>query len=112
MNINYRKREIFLLRFSGWFCLLPATVYLYFYQLTNSLFCLGELVIIVLFAVYLLTTAKSKRWLNPQNVMKLTIFALIFVAIIILSHYILHTGIVRKYSKENAFYHFILKAMI
>ena len=83
MNINYRKREIFLLRFSGWFCLLPATVYLYFYQMTNSLFCLGELVIIVLFAVYLLTTAKSKRWLNPQNVMKLTIFALIFVAIII-----------------------------
>ena len=83
MNINYRKREIFLLRFSGWFCLLPATVYLYFYQMTNSLFCLGELVIIVLVAVYLLTTAKSKRWLNPQNVMKLTIFALIFVAIII-----------------------------
>lgn len=83
MNINYRKREIFLLRFSGWFCLFPATVYLYLYQMTQSLFCIGELIVIVLFAVYLLTTAKSERWTKPQNMMRLMIFALIFVAVII-----------------------------
>ncbi|KRL29390.1 hypothetical protein FC94_GL002093 [Lactobacillus kefiranofaciens subsp. kefirgranum DSM 10550 = JCM 8572] len=30
-----------------------------------------------------LTTAKTDRWKKPQNVMRLLIFALIFVAIII-----------------------------
>lgn len=83
MNVDYRRREIFLLRFSGWFCLFPASVYLYLYQMTHMMFCLGELVIIVLFAVYLLTTVKSERWTKPQNVMRLSIFALIFVAIVI-----------------------------
>lgn len=83
MNVDYRKRELFLLRFSGWFCLLPASVYLYLYQMTHSLFCLGELIIIVLFAIFLLTTAKSQRWTKPQNVMRLMLFALIFVAIVI-----------------------------
>lgn len=66
MNVDYRRREIFLLRFSGWFCLFPASVYLYLYQMTHMIFCLGELVIIVLFAVYLLTTAKSERWTNAK----------------------------------------------
>lgn len=82
MNTKYRKREIFFLRFSGWFCLLPATAYLYLYQMMHSWFLLGELIIIVLFAVYLLTTAKSQRWTKPQNMIRLMIFALIFVAII------------------------------
>ncbi len=83
MNVDYRRREIFLLRFSGWFCLFPASVYLYLFQMAHLMFCLGELIIIVLFAVYLLTTAKSERWTKPQNVMRLSIFALIFVAIVI-----------------------------
>lgn len=51
--------------------------------MTHSLFCVGELVVIVLFAAYLLTTAKSERWTKPQNMMRLMIFALIFVAFII-----------------------------
>lgn len=82
MDTKYRKREIIFLRFSGWFCLLPATVYLYLYQMMHSWFLLAELIIIVLFAAYLLTTAKSQRWMQPKNVMSLVIFALIFVAVI------------------------------
>lgn len=83
MNIDYYKKELFLLRFSGWFCLFPASTYLYLYKISGSWFCLGEMIIIVLFAVFLLTTAKSDRWKKPENVLRLMIFALIFVAIII-----------------------------
>jgi hypothetical protein len=32
---NYRKKITFWLRFSGWLCLLPASVYLYLYQATR-----------------------------------------------------------------------------
>lgn len=83
MNLNYRQKEIFWLRFAGWFCLLPATTYLYLYQNLHSWFGLGELIIIVLFAAYILATAKSDRWTDPKNMMRLLIFALIFVAVII-----------------------------
>ena len=69
MNLNYRQKEIFWLRFAGWFCLLPATTYLYLYQNLHSWFCLGELIIIVLFAAYILATAKSDRWTDPKNMM-------------------------------------------
>lgn len=43
---------------------------------------MGEVIIIVLFGVYLLTTAKTKRWEKPSNIVKLLVFAFIFVAII------------------------------
>ena len=38
MKVDYRKKEIFLLRFSGWFCLFPATTYLYLWQNTHLIF--------------------------------------------------------------------------
>lgn len=82
MNINYRRKQIFLLRFSGWFCLLPATAFLYLYQNMHITFMLVELIITVLFAAYLLATAKSERWTKPKNVLGLLVFALIFIAMI------------------------------
>lgn len=82
MNTDYRRREIFLLRFSGWFCLLPASAFLYLYQATHISFMLIELLITVIFAVYILSTAKSQRWTKPKNVMGLLLFALVFVAVI------------------------------
>ena len=83
MKVDYRKKEIFLLRFSGWFCLFPATTYLYLWQNTHLIFCLVEVIVIALFAAFLLATAKSEMWAKPQNVWRLMIFALIFVAIVI-----------------------------
>ncbi|MCP9330630.1 hypothetical protein MU859_08570 [Lactobacillus kefiranofaciens subsp. kefirgranum] len=83
MNIDYYQKEVFLLRFAAWFCLFPASTYLYIYKMTNLWFCLAEVIVIALFAAFLLTTAKTDRWKKPQNVMRLLIFALIFVAIII-----------------------------
>lgn len=83
MKVDYCKKEIFLLRFSGWFCLFPATTYLYLWQNTHLIFCLVEVIVIALFAAFLLATAKSKMWTKPQNVWRLMIFALIFVAIVI-----------------------------
>ncbi|BAQ57955.1 hypothetical protein [Lactobacillus acetotolerans] len=82
---NYRKKITFWLRFSGWLCLLPASVYLYLYQVISSSsyssLYLVELIIVILFAVYLLTTAKNPRWTKTKNMMGLMIFALIFVSL-------------------------------
>lgn len=87
MEQDYRKKITFWLRLSGWLCLIPATVYLYFYQMVsdNSMayLFLIELIIIVLFAVYILTTAKSPRWYQPSRLLSLIIFAFFFVSIVI-----------------------------
>ena len=83
---KYNKRRLFWLRFSGWFCLLPASVYLAMLKKSSapySYIFLAELVIIIIFAVYLLSTAKSSRWTKAGNIMKLMIFAIIFVSLVI-----------------------------
>lgn len=83
---KYNKRRLFWLRFSDWFCLLPASVYLAMLQNSSapySYIFLAELVIIVIFAVYLLSTAKSSHWTKAGNIMKLMIFAIIFVSLVI-----------------------------
>lgn len=85
MNQNYRDKLRFWIRFSGWFCLIPATTYLYLFQETRgtviSYFCIGELVIITLFAAYLLTTSKLERWEQPQKIMGALIFSFIFISV-------------------------------
>ncbi|WEV70839.1 hypothetical protein OZY43_07855 [Lactobacillus sp. ESL0785] len=85
-----RKKIIFWLRFSGWFCLIPASAWLLVIQtakqmgLADYTLWFGiELGIIVLFAVYLLTTANNVRWQQPRNLMLLAIFALIFISLIV-----------------------------
>ncbi|MDF7639808.1 hypothetical protein PT285_10390 [Lactobacillus sp. ESL0791] len=81
---NYRKKIIFWLRFTGWFCLFPASIYLYVYQLMRSAMLLVVLGIIVLFAVYLLTTATSERWTDPSSIVGLMIFTIFFAPLILL----------------------------
>lgn len=84
--ISYQQRLHFWLRLAGWLCLLPASAYLYLFESMRGTmlapFFIGELIIIVIFGVYLLTTAKLERWEKPRNVMGLLIFAFIFVSLI------------------------------
>ncbi|WEV51116.1 hypothetical protein OZX69_09235 [Lactobacillus sp. ESL0731] len=86
----YHKKIVFWLRFAGWLCLLPASAWLYLWQFTSGLGFAGysylfltELTIIVLFAVFLLTTANSAKWEKVRNVLLLLVFALLFISIII-----------------------------
>ena len=85
---DYRKKITFWLRFSGWLCLLPASVWLRLYQLIGqgalAYTILGELIFTILFAVYILTTAESERWLKPTNLFILLIITILFGSFIIL----------------------------
>ena len=85
---DYRKKIVFWLRFSGWLCLLPASGWLWLYQMFNQsalgYMLLGELIFTVLFAVYILTTAQSERWLKPTNIFILLIITVLFGSFIIL----------------------------
>lgn len=87
MNQDYQRKTIFWLRFSGWFCLLPASAYISLIQMTTwstySYLYVAEIIISVLFGVFLLTTAKTKMWTKPSNIMKALIFAFLFTSIII-----------------------------
>lgn len=87
MNQNYQRKTIFWLRFSGWFCLLPASAYLSLIQMTPwssySYLYVAEVIISILLGVFLLTTAKMPMWTKPRNIMKVLIFAFLFTSIII-----------------------------
>lgn len=86
MNQNPRAKVHFWIKFSGWFCLLPATTCLYLFQNLQGTYMsylyLIELIITIVFGVFLLTTAKSTRWETPNNILRATIFAFIFVGLI------------------------------
>lgn len=83
--LTYQQKLHFWLKIAGWFCLLPASAHLYLYEMmrgtTIAPFFIGELIIIVIFGVYLLTTANLKRWEKPRNVMTLLLFSFVFVSI-------------------------------
>jgi hypothetical protein len=83
----YRKKIAFWLRFSGWLCLLPASLWLWVYQiLTPSNYtglAICELVIIILFAAFILTTAKSDYWLKTKNIFWLLLVTLLFISFLI-----------------------------
>ncbi|MDF7671731.1 hypothetical protein PT281_00330 [Lactobacillus sp. ESL0701] len=88
---NYHKKIIFWLRFAGWLCLLPASAWLYLWQLANNFrlgsysgLILAELIITVVFAIFLLITANSSKWEKLRNVLFLLVFALLFISLIIL----------------------------
>lgn len=85
---KYRNKITFWLRFSGWLCLLPASVCLFFYQRLGqgdlAYLLLGELFIIIIFAAYVLATADSDKWLEPSRIMVLMIFSILFIPIVIL----------------------------
>ncbi|WP_278951986.1 hypothetical protein [Lactobacillus apis] len=79
-----RKKIVFWLRVSGWLCLLPAAAWLYLFRIMigHQYLFLIEVFLIVIFAVYILTTADSERWQKPDNIFKLMMFAIIFVSVI------------------------------
>ncbi|WEV41239.1 hypothetical protein OZX59_06440 [Lactobacillus sp. ESL0681] len=71
-------------------CLLPASGWLYFYQIAsqssfgnNSYLFLLQLLVIVVFAIYLLVTANNQRWTKPKNLQILMIFSLLCVSFIV-----------------------------
>lgn len=84
---QYRQKISFWLRFSGWLCLLPATMWLYLYRFLGqsnlSTIALIALFLVVAFAVFVLTTANSSMWLKPNNIIVLMVIAILFVAIIV-----------------------------
>lgn len=85
---KYRKKITFWLRFSGWFCLLPASMWLFAFRMMRgssfSFICLTEVAIIVIFAVFVLATAKSEIWHNPGRILILMAFSFLFMPFIIL----------------------------
>lgn len=87
MNQDYQRKTIFWIRFSGWFCLLPASAYISLIQMTTwstaSYLYVAEVIISVLLGVFLLTTAKTPIWTKPRNIIKVLIFAFLFTSIII-----------------------------
>ena len=77
------ERKIqFWLRLTGWAGLLSGSAYLMLFQDYKSLIFAVPLLIVVIFSVYLLTTAKEKMWLNPRKLLSTCIFAFIFVSLI------------------------------
>lgn len=86
MKESYRNKLHYWLRFSGWFSLVPASIFLYLYQATQGTefgnFYLAELIITVLFGVYVLTTSKLEKWEKTSKILSLAIFSFIFVSIV------------------------------
>lgn len=86
MKQNYQRKINFLLRLSGWLCLVPAYTNFFFWRNESgsmaSLF-LAALVITILFAAYVLATSKSDRWTKAKNLRNLAIFSFVFISVVI-----------------------------
>ena len=85
---KFRKKITFWLRFSGWFCLLPASMWLFAYRMVGAkdlaTFCLLEIATIVIFAVFVLTTAECEMWYKPEKILILMVFSFLFMPFIVL----------------------------
>lgn len=73
---------IFLVKLAGWLCLLPAAASLIIYRYSGQNEFLFELVTSVLFGVFALTTARAKRWQNPNYLMNWACISIIVVALL------------------------------
>lgn len=77
------ERKIqFWLKVAGWSGLLSASAYLMLFQAVRSIVFLIPLLIVIIFSVYLLTTAKEEMWLNTRKLLLTCIFAFIFVSLL------------------------------
>lgn len=87
MMRTYQQKITFWLRWAGWLCLLPASLYLYFFQLVRgsnlAWTLLSAVALVVFFAVYVLTTAKTARWREPRNLLLLGLLAFLFISVIV-----------------------------
>ncbi len=79
---SLQDKIVFWIRVSGWSCLLPASLCLQFYQMMQAVYWLFMVVIIALFAVWLLTTSTSPSWQSVAKLQRVILFTIFFVAII------------------------------
>nr|WP_238727699.1 hypothetical protein [Lactobacillus delbrueckii] len=67
------------MQISGWSCLIPASGLLYLYQITHYASFLWGLALVVLYAAYVLATAKLDKWQSPSYVLRMSLIAMFFV---------------------------------
>ena len=79
MDSQLAKKIIIDVQISGWSYLIPASGLLYFYQVTHYASFLWGLALVVLYAAYVLATAKLDRWHSPSYVLWMSLIAMFFV---------------------------------
>lgn len=78
MDSQLAKKIIIDVQISGWSCLIPASGLLYLYQVTHYASFLWGLALVVLYAAYVLATAKLDRWQSPSYVLRMSLIAMFF----------------------------------
>ena len=79
MDSQLAKKIIIDVQISGWSCLIPASGMLYLYQITHYASFLWGLALVVLYAAYVLATAKLDKWQSPSYVLRMSLIAMFFV---------------------------------
>lgn len=79
MDSQLAKKIIIDVQISGWSCLIPASGLLYLYQITHYASFLWGLALVVLYAAYVLATAKLDKWQSPSYVLRMSLIAMFFV---------------------------------
>ena len=79
MDSQLAKKIIIDVQISGWCCLIPASGLLYLYQITHYASFLWGLALVVLYAAYVLATAKLDKWQSPSYVLRMSLIAMFFV---------------------------------
>ena len=79
MDSQLAKKIIIDVQISGWSCLIPASGLLYLYQVTHYASFFWGLALVVLYAAYVLATAKLDKWQSPSYVLRMSLIAMFFV---------------------------------
>lgn len=79
MDSQLAMKIIIDVQISGWSCLIPASGLLYLYQITHYASFLWGLALVVLYAAYVLATAKLDKWQSPSYVLRMSLIAMFFV---------------------------------
>ncbi|GHN53508.1 hypothetical protein [Lactobacillus delbrueckii] len=82
MDSQLAKKIIIDVQISGWSCLIPASGLLYLYQVTHYASFLWGLALVVLYAAYVLATAKLDKWQSPSYVLRMSLIAMFFVGLL------------------------------
>lgn len=82
MDSQLAKKIIIDVQISGWSCLIPASGLLYLYQVTHYASFLWGLALVVLYAAYVLATAKLDKWQYPSYVLRMSLIAMFFVGLL------------------------------
>lgn len=82
MDSQLAKKIIIDVQISGWACLIPASGLLYLYQVTHYASFLWGLALVVLYAAYVLATAKLDKWQYPSYVLRMSLIAMFFVGLL------------------------------